>query len=296
MIGEFAALATALSWAVAARIFQQLGQSFTALNLNLWKGVFGIVALLLITQANVLTHNYPLELYFWLILSGVIGIGLGDTFFFQALKRIGDSQTILIAETTAPIFTALRAMAWINEWLSWAQWLGVALVLLSVDRVIILRKRNSIAVFSASGYFFAALAALCQALGAVVSRDILTRYAIDPFDASLVRLLGGLFILCLLITATQGRWLPRVSGLSVQQKRVLLLHFVAAVVLGTFAGLYLQMLALTHAKAAVVQTLFATSVILSLLVAKVMGERIDKRIFAWSLMALSGVAILVVLE
>lgn len=296
MVGELAALATALSWAVAARIFHQLGQAFTPLSLNLWKGVFGILALLLITQSYQASSIFAPELYFWLLVSGMIGIGLGDTFFFQALKRIGDSQTILVAETTAPIFTAFLAMVWINEWLSWPQWVGIALVLLAVDRVVILQKRKSIGAFSLSGYFYAAMAALCQALGAVVSRDILTRYPIDAFNASLIRLAGGMVIICLLIMVTKSTWLPSLAQLSLAQKKSIGYRFTAAVFLGTFAGLYLQMVALTHAKAAVVQTLFATSVILSLLVAKLLGERLDNRMFAWSLLALSGVALLVVFE
>jgi drug/metabolite transporter (DMT)-like permease len=174
--------------------------------------------------------------------------------------------------------------------------LGIALVLVAVDRVVILQKRIGARPFSVSGYFYAAMAALCQALGAVVSRDILTRYSIDAFNASLIRLIGGIFIICLLIAATRGAWLPTCSQLSSAQKQQVIIRFIAAVALGTFAGLYLQMLALTHAKAAVVQTLFATSVILSLLVARMAGERLDKRMFWWSILAFSGVTALVAFE
>ena len=72
--------------------------------------------------------------------------------------------------------------------------------------------------------------------------------------------------------------------------------FAGATIIGTFAALYLQMLAFTHTKAAVVQTLFATSVILSLGVARVMGEKVSGRMLIWSFVALAGVAFLVVAE
>ena len=39
MIGEFAALAAALCWAVSARLFRVLGSAFTPLALNFWKGL-----------------------------------------------------------------------------------------------------------------------------------------------------------------------------------------------------------------------------------------------------------------
>jgi drug/metabolite transporter (DMT)-like permease len=54
------------------------------------------------------------------------------------------------------------------------------------------------------------------------------------------------------------------------------------------------MLSFQHTKAAVVQTLFATSVVLSLAVALVLGEKVSKKTFVWSLTALIGVSILVI--
>ncbi|WP_240485137.1 DMT family transporter [Aestuariibacter salexigens] len=288
MIGELAALTTALCWAVAARMFRILGKSFSPLSLNFWKGLVAAGMLLVVTQfiaePVVLSRTDML----WLLLSGVIGIGLGDTFFFQALNKIGDSQSILIAETLAPIATALLAMAWIGEWLTWQQWLGVALVLFSVDVIIKIQKREQMHLFALSGYVYAALAALCQAIGAVVSRDVLTRTGIDAFTASQYRLWGGMAIIVVLMVVTRQRWLPQAA-----EKQKVWLMFAGATIIGTFAALYLQMVAFTYTKAAIVQTLFATSVVLSLLVAKILGEYVDRRTLGWSLLALSGVAILV---
>jgi drug/metabolite transporter (DMT)-like permease len=220
-------------------------------------------------------------------LSGIIGIGLGDTFFFRALNQIGDSQSILVAETLAPILTALLAMIWINEWLSWQQWVGIAVVILSVDMIIKLQKRDSRKIFSMSGYVYAALAALCQAVGAVLSRDILTSTGIDAANASLFRLLGGLAAILLLMLVMKRSLRPTQA---LGAKGLKLLFW--ATLLGTFAALYLQMVAFANTKAAIVQTLFATSVVLSLLVARFLGEKVDKRTFLWSFMAMFGVSML----
>ncbi|GAC13669.1 DMT family transporter [Aliiglaciecola lipolytica] len=291
MIGEIAALSTALCWAIAARMFRILGSNFSPLALNLWKGLAAIGILLVITEFFVPQVSVSTNTMLWLLFSGVIGIGLGDTFFFQALNKIGDSQSILIAETLAPIFTALLAMAWIAEWLTWQQWCGIALVLFSVDMIIKIQKRSSFDKFELSGYVYAGLAALCQAVGAVISRDMLTSTGIDAFNASQIRLIGGLVIIVILMLLTKQKWLPTSNN----AKRTWL-FFVGATVIGTFAALYLQMVAFTYTKAAVVQTLFAMSVILSLVVAKVLGEKVSGRTTIWSLIALIGVGILVGLE
>ncbi|RPJ65470.1 DMT family transporter [Alteromonas sediminis] len=291
-MGEVAALSTALCWAIAARLFRVLGRSFSPLALNFYKGLVAIVLLWVITTFFIPGIALPNSAYIWLLLSGVIGIGLGDTFFFQALNKIGDSQSILVAETLAPIFTALMAMAWINEWLTWEQWLGIAIVIFSVDVIVKIQKKDETQIFVLSGYVFAGLAALCQAVGAVISRDILTTYTdLDAFNASQIRLIGGMAIIVILMLVMRQNWKPKTENV-VKTWQL----FAAATVLGTVAALYLQMLAFQHTKAAIVQTLFATSVVLSLGVALVLGEKVSKKTALWSVTALIGVSVLVFAE
>ena len=122
-MGVFAALGTALCWAIAARLFRGTGNAFSPLTMNFWKGLISIVILavvLVVVQPTGLSTHAIL----WLLLSGLIGIGIGDTCFFKALQSIGDSQAVLVAETLAPLFTALFAMAFIGEWITWQQWVG----------------------------------------------------------------------------------------------------------------------------------------------------------------------------
>ncbi|MFS1705020.1 DMT family transporter [Alteromonas sp. AMM-1] len=288
MTGELAAITTALCWAIAARLFRLLGRSFSPLAMNFWKGFIAIVVLSAITHFLLPSVSLTWSVWGWLLLSGAIGIGLGDTFFFQALNKIGDAQTMLVAETLAPIFTALLAMAWIGEWLSWQQWLGIAIVILSVDMIVKLQKRATLALFSVSGYVLAALAALCQAVGAVISRDMLVSVELDAFHASQIRLFGGIAIITVLMLVFKQRWLPNTPN----RLRTWMVFGLTALV-GTVLAIYLQMVAFSATKAAVVQTLFASSVVLSLGIAWATGERVGRPTFIWSLVALTGVAILV---
>ncbi|APD88591.1 EamA family transporter [Alteromonas mediterranea] len=286
-MGVFAALGTALCWAIAARLFRGTGNAFSPLTMNFWKGLISITilaAVLLVVQPTGLTTSTVL----WLLVSGLIGIGIGDTCFFKALQSIGDSQAVLVAETLAPLFTALFAMAFIGEWITWQQWVGVAVVLFSVDMVIKARKRSTTHVFATSGYLYGVGAALCQAIGAVVSRDILSAGEIDAASAAFLRLVGGMFFVVPFIALTKTRYMPVIeNGNRVWPA------FVLATLLGTTAAIYLQMFAFAYAKAAVVQTLIATSALMSLGVAWVLGEKATRATIIWSGVALIGVAILV---
>lgn len=298
MIGIIAALTTALCWALAARLYRQLSVSFTALSLNFWKGLLSLMVLVPLGffyggKAVAVEH------ILWLLLSGAIGIGLGDTCFFLALTKIGDRLSLLVAETLAPILTALLAIAWLQEWLTAQQWLAIAIILFAVDAVLRLqptnykaslaskKPKNLKALTELSGISFAALAALCQALGAVISRDVLVNSQIDPLSASSWRLLGGMALIIILMLCKRSRWLPQATT---RLKPWLLL--LVATLIGTTASLYLQMVAFSHTKAAVVQTLLATSVILSLLLAKITKEPIPSGSWRWTVLALAGVGLL----
>jgi len=290
-MGVFAALGTALCWAIAARLFRGTGNAFSPLTMNFWKGLISIGIL-----AAVLVFVQPVSLststIVGLLISGFIGIGIGDTCFFKALQSIGDSQAVLVAETLAPLFTALFAMAFIGEWITWQQWVGVAVVLLSVDMVIKARKRSTTHVFATSGYLYGVGAALSQAIGAVVSRDILSTGDIDAASAAFLRLVGGMVFVVPFIAITKTRYMPVIDYQNDSGKRVWP-AFIMATLLGTTAAIYLQMFAFAYAKAAVVQTLIATSALMSLGVAWMLGEKATKATFMWSAVALIGVAILV---
>ena len=88
MLGELAALTCALCWAIAARIFRNLGDQFSSVSLNFWKGLISILMLLVIVPFVPGSFVMTNDLVFWLALSGVVGIGIGDTFFFLALKKL----------------------------------------------------------------------------------------------------------------------------------------------------------------------------------------------------------------
>lgn len=292
MIGAIAALTTACCWAVAARLYRQLGASFSPVTLNFWKGLISLAILLPLSPALPFSPAWisasPLSTsqLMMLLLSGAIGIGLGDTCFFLALNRIGDRLSLLVAETLAPLLTAIFAIIWLMELLSWQQWLGIACILLAVDMVLRLQRRQQPQQLW-SGYSFAALAALCQAIGAVISRDVFLHSSIDVASASSWRLLGGMAIIVPILLFSRTRLLPRPH----HQLRPWLI-LLAATLIGTTAAIYLQMLAFSHSKAAIVQTLLATSVILSLLLARVLGDTLPKGSLLWTLTALLGVGLL----
>ncbi len=288
LFGEIAAILTAVCWSVSIIIFRYLGNSFTPMNLTFWKGLIAISGLLITLIFTGLPVTTETKDVLWLLLSGAIGIGIGDSAFFSALNRMSESTTLLLTETLAPIMTALLAMIWLSEWLTVSQWVAIAVILFGVDIVIRSRskKRNSSSV-TLSGFNFAALAALCQAVGAVVGRDVLVSSQMDAVTASLIRLVGGVATVAIFLAVSNEAWLPKHRT----QPKLWKMLFVATI-FGSFLAMIFQTYSFANAPAAIVQSLFASSIIFSLLIAFFMGQKVTGRAFIGSGIALIGVALI----
>ncbi len=134
------------------------------------------------------------------LLSGVVGIGLGDSAYFQGLPRLGSRLSLLLLECLAPPFGAAI------EWL----WLGTTLTTREIFCGLVILAGVGIALTPGrhvkntpgelfSGTVFCTVAAFATALGAVLSRKA---YAVataagnapDGGNAAFQRVLGGLVV------------------------------------------------------------------------------------------------------
>lgn len=287
--GEVAALGAALIWAIASFIYVYLGKQFPPLVLNFAKSSIAIVLILgtLVLQGE--AFRLDLNPFTWLFLSGAIGIGLGDTVFFASLNCIGARRSLLL-EALAPPLTALFAALFLAEQLSFQACLGIALTVAGVAWVVVERTPDEIQGEQRPlrGIIFGLLAALAQASGAVLSRAALAGTSVSPLLSTLSRLIGGVFILILLLTFQRNLW----SGFTPLRSRRVLAVVTGTSFAGTFLAIWLQQTALKYTKAGIAQSLSATSPLFVIPLAIWMGERVSFRAILGVLTALIGVWLL----
>lgn len=285
-----AALGAAFLWALSAVVYAHLGQNIPPLALNLSKGVIAIalIALTLIVQANYLTEIDAAALGL-LLLSGVFGIGLGDTFYFEALNNLGARRTLLL-EALAPPLAALIALTFLQEALSLRAWAGIVLTVSGVAWVIGERVPNSAskAVKPLRGISFALLSALGQASGAVLSRAALVDTNLSPLWSTLLRLVGGVLVLLLWIPLQRQ---PRLWLKPLQSKKLLGIITLTAL-FSTYLGILLQQTALKYTATGIAQALISTSPLFVLPIAAWMGEVVTLRALLGVLVALGGIGLL----
>jgi drug/metabolite transporter (DMT)-like permease len=288
LIGESAALSAALLWAISSVIYSRLGLKISPLQLNLYKGIIAIalIAITLLIQGTALI-NLSTSTVVLLTISGMIGIGLGDTAYFSALNSLGARRTLLL-ETSSPPMGALLALIFIGEQLAYSSWCGIFLTILGIAWVI--SERNPVDQFSVSpqGIMWGILAAIAQALGAVISRYALIQSAVTPLESTLIRLIGGTVIVIGLL------FLPVAQQTKMQwqlSRRSLGIIAIAAFV-STYLGIWLQQISLKFAPTGIAQTFLATSPLFILPIVALQGEKISLRAILGVVVSVAGIALM----
>ena len=284
--GEVAALCAAFLWAVSSVVYGRLGQQFRPLELNLLKGA---IALVLLVLTLFLRGDFWIEIApsdFWLlVLSGVMGIGLGDTAFFETLNCLGARRALLM-ETLAPPVTAVLALIFLQERLSAGAWCGILLTIIGVAWVVTERLPSSSPTHLRRGVGFGFLAAIALATGAVLSRAALSHTSITPLWAALVRLSAGVLILLPWKWVTQQQWQLKIPSLRV------IGAILFAAFAGTYLGIWLQQTAIKFTAAGIALTLTNTSPLFVLPIAIWMGEQVSLRAILGIVIAIAGIAVL----
>jgi len=128
--GEWSALGGAAAWGTASVLYARNMRGDDPLSAVWFKNA--VAALVLGLLALILGSNYGGGLPAtgetrWLVLSGLLGMCVGDWLYFVAITHIGLGRTVIISMTT-PALTALLAWPVHGQKLASGQWIGIALV------------------------------------------------------------------------------------------------------------------------------------------------------------------------
>ena len=289
--GEIAALAAAFIWAVATMIYARTGNQSPALFLNLVKGTIAVAMLSL--TVLILGETCPdltVSQWLWLAGSGIVGISIGDSAYFSAIKRVGPSQTLLV-ESLAPPLTGVLALCFLHEAIGFWAWAGIFLTMSGILWVVTEHQPQQKSL-NLPGLGFAALAALCQATGMVMSRQVMVTSGITPLWAALIRLAAASLVLWTVLPVLKPEVvLRRACWRSIGTARNGWTFFTLAVFLGTFLGIWLQQAALKLTGAAIAQTLISVSPLFALGLAVLFGHKVSRRSVIGALVTLAGVAL-----
>ena len=198
--------------------------------------------------------------WFWLGLSGVVGLGIGDSGLFAAYATIGPRRSLLLM-ALAPIFAAVLAYIMLGETIRQLAVVGIAVTLAGIIIVILESEERSgeariSGKLKVAGIGFGVVAAFGQGVGLALSKkgiDLNPAAVLNPLSATLMRLLlAALFIWAVVFFS--GRFSKVLSSASdVGAMR----NTAVASMLGPYLGITFSMVAVTFTATGVAQTLLS---------------------------------------
>jgi len=265
LIGIFSAFGATLSWTYACSIWRTQTNIYKPIEINFLKNVTAF----LIFSPVILFFNYSTDYKYFviLLLSGVIGIGLGDTFYLKSLNLIGTRKTLSI-EALSPLIAAITGTLFIDDQLNIKAWMGILIVTGSLVKIIskknyLLDKDSKLVINNNSivKYAYALLSVLCAVIAALLSRYVLLKSDLTPIFTTEIRLLGSIIFLCL-ITKMKLKFF--INKFDRKEKN----QFIVSVLMGTNIGILLQQIVFQSLPLGIGWTLLSTSPIISLFFTK----------------------------
>lgn len=290
-IGEISALATAFCWSITSYAFTNVSRRVGALQVNIDRMVLASIMLISIVGVFGVSLALTFNQVSNLVISGILGLVLGDSFLFKSFQLIGARLGIIIM-ASVPVLSTILAFLFLNEVISYLGMFGMLLTIAGILFVVLERKipqENKISV-SKVGIFYGFLGALGQASGLIFAKHAFQGGELNGFAASFIRLFSASIII-LPIAATFRRYknpfgiYPKDS----YSTKVILIGTIFGPVLGITGSL----IAIEYAKVGIASTLMATMPIIMLPISRFyFKEKLDWKAIVGAFVAVVGAAII----
>jgi drug/metabolite transporter (DMT)-like permease len=262
-IYEISAFGAALCWALAGLLSAKPARYFGAMRFNFLKLIFVSLVLLIDVLLTGSWRQLSLGNGAPLVLSGLIGIFVGDTILYSVLNRLGPRRTGVLFAMNAPM-SAVLGWVFLGETISLIALSGIALVTIGVMIAILYGKRSNrhhpweavqgpLPIAIGLGL----IAALAQAIGSILARPVM-QAGFDPALGSLLRV--GASSVCLAVIAQ----LPLANRIHARLTWQSVATTAISGLLSMALGMTLLLFALSGGHVGIVSTISATTPVLVL--------------------------------
>src|SRR4051812_11463433 len=285
-----AALLTTVLFSISAVSANRTSRVLGGTEANFWRILLATFFLAILANTFGTGFWGPAQGTFFI--SGIVGFGIGDLALYQALPRLGSRLSIMLVHCLAAPFAAVVEWFWLKTQIEWDEALcaaiilaGVAIALAPSEHVHLPRRTLVI------GVAMGILAALGQALGAVISRKgyeiaTLAGFKMDGVTAAYQRIWGGVVVSMLSMIWLKARWRGPAKKRDWKKLTPWLLTNAAA---GPAIGVACYQWALATTKTAVVMPIVALTPLMIIPFSwRIEGERPSARSLLGGVVAVGG--------
>ena len=288
MSGFLAAISAVLSWTFACSIWRRESKNLLPRQINIYKNVLASIFFLPVA----LTINWvsDLNFIFVLMISGIVGISIGDTLYINSLKIIGTRKTLSFEALTPIIATTLGTLS-INEIYPQRVWIGSLIVSFSLLMIV---RQNTFQKEEASetnilGILCALGSVFCAVFAALLSRIILISSTLTPLQTTEIRLLSASIFLFFIF---KKDFIELLNNRSITKNKNS--NLILSTLLGTNFGILFQQIVFKFLPIGIGWTLLSLSPIFALFISKIEGDQINKLTIFYSFLSFFGVTIVLI--
>ena len=177
-LGEIAAISAAICWSFAVIIFRSASKELSPFLITALKNSIALILFILFF----LTFNIPLWIYDFsisdyikIIISGLLGMGIGDVLFIYALSKIGANRVAII-NSFEPAVIYIFSITMLGTILTIQQLIGFIIVISSM--IIIAYENDSDDIephIKKTGMLLQILAVIISSFGIVLIKPVLNK-------------------------------------------------------------------------------------------------------------------------
>jgi len=303
-IGIIAAIAALSSWTISSFAFTTASRRANPGSINRVRILYAFILLtflVTIPAFGVGSFNYLTQInkmqYMWFGLSGLVGLTLGDYYFFNGLRILGARRgSIFIC--IAPAATFLTGLFLLQEHLSWIAFAGMTLSIVGVFSLFFLKYEQQGVVNDGygdikKGISFALLGGACQGIGLVFAKKgfQVPGISIGALTATWIRMLSAT-VSVYLVGAFKINLLTEFRNITFSREK--LLPVFAGTIFGPVIAICFSLYAAENLKTVVAQTLFSL-LPLSILMTSVLFklERVPPRSYLAVCISIAGILMLI---
>lgn len=291
MIGELSALTASILWSISPYVFSAVVSKIGSFNLNVSR--LFVSSLLIFSTCVIFGISLQTNIFqlFYLILSGLVGLVLGDSFLFKSLKEIGPRYTMILMSSN-PAFGAILAYFTFGEIIKPIGNFGMIITILGICLVIYQQNSKEVTKFTinSKGIIFGFLASIGQAGGLILTKYAFLINNLHPLSATFYRIFPS-FVALILIGLLSKRFNRKSIELLINKKILILL--ITGSIIGPYLGITFSYIAVTHIHVGIAATIMSLQPVLMLPISKyAQNENLSFQSIAGAFLAVIGIALL----
>ena len=288
-LGELSALLTAFLWSGTSFAFSSAAEKIGSLQLNINRMILASIFLI----STILIMGYGIDLsksqFINLVISGIIGLVIGDSFLFKSYQLIGARISMLLM-ALSPGMSTFLAFIFLDERITFLGMVGIFITITGIALVVLERNVNSKYKITGLGIFYGVLGALGQSAGLIFAKMAFTEGHITGFVATFIRVFSSVIIMLPILLLLKKYKNPfRIFG----SKKSAFGKTLLGTILGPFLGITFSLIAVENTKVGIAATLMSTMPIIMLPMVKyIYKEKLSWRAITGAVIAVAGVALI----